>query len=177
MKNRIVSGVLFIAAVFAGPFSFAEEVPSRDIEMTIELPMGIDRAWPLWTENQALQSWLAPRADVVPRLDGSFEVFWDLDHPDQNSTLGCKILGVANNRFLAFEWRGPVEFADVMNVKPFPTWVMVEFEKISATKTLIHFRHSGWQGGDRWSAARNWQTNAWEHAFAALAALTGGKFK
>lgn len=146
---------------------------SQDIEKTIELPVSVEQAWEFWTDNQALQTWLAPKANVKATLGGSFELFWDLEHPDQNSTLGCKILALVPNRLLAFEWRGPVEFSDLMNTEPFPTWVSVSFERKAEAVTLIHFRHSGWQKGPRWDAAGNWQSKAWGMAFSELKSLAG----
>lgn len=145
----------------------------RDIENTIELPVSVEQAWEMWTDNQALQTWLAPKANVKEALGGSYELFWDLEHPDQNSTLGCKILALIPSRLLAFEWRGPVEFSDLMNTEPFPTWVSVSFERKAEKVTLVHFRHSGWQEGPRWDAARSWQSKAWEMAFAELENLAG----
>jgi uncharacterized protein YndB with AHSA1/START domain len=173
MKKALQVTAISVFSLVAAHFAQAETRTSRDIEMTIELPVSVERAWELWTENQSLQAWLAPRANVNLTLGGSFELFWDLEHPDQNSTLGCKVLSLVRNRLLAFEWRGPVEFSDLMNTEPFPTWVSINFENKSETSTVLHFRHSGWQEGERWEAARTWQSKAWQTAFTTLKNMTG----
>jgi hypothetical protein len=69
---------------------------------------------------------------------------------------------------LAFQWRGPVSYEELMNVDPLPTWVNIAFESVAMNKTIVHFRHSGWGEGERWAQARQWQAGAWNMAFKAL---------
>ncbi len=82
------------------------------------------------------------------------------------------ITSIVTNKILGFEWRGPVSFADLMNIEPFPTWVALSFESTAIDKTIIHFRHSGWGTGEGWDKARQWQINAWKMAFKKLTELS-----
>ena len=144
---------------------------SRDIAFDLKLKISVEDAWNLWTEPKRLVQWLTTEANVNPVLGGAYELFWDPTNHNDNSTLGCKITALVPYKLLAFEWRGPVLYADLMNVQPFPTWASVSFEAIEGDQTVIHFRHTGWGDNDRWNAARTWQTNAWAGAFKQLKAL------
>jgi uncharacterized protein YndB with AHSA1/START domain len=65
----------------------------------------IERASALFTRNELLPTWLTRVADVEPVVDGRYELFWDLDDPTRNSTLGCKITALEADTLLAFEDR------------------------------------------------------------------------
>jgi len=145
-----------------------KSVHTRDITFELELDVTIAQAWKCWTESKELEKWLTIMARVDPRLGGGYELFWDPTNHNDNSTLGCKITSYVPNQVLSFEWRGPVPFATIMNVEPVPTWVVVSFEALSADKSLIHFRHSGWLESKVWQEARDWQSNAWMGAFEEL---------
>jgi uncharacterized protein YndB with AHSA1/START domain len=124
--------------------------------------------WRAWTDNTALQSWLTVKANVVANVGGAYELFWQPETPEQNSTLGCRVLAVEPMRRLSFEWRGPPQFVAVMNTTPLPTRVEVEFEE-RAGATTMRFAHLGWGSSPEWDAARAWQEKAWLRAFGELA--------
>lgn len=144
-----------------------------DIEETINLEVPLEDAWRTWTEPRLLKRWLCEDANVEIEVGGNFELFWDLNNRSLNSTIGCKVIAMEPNRRLAFQWRGPPEFSDLMNVSPFPTSVSIEFEKINLSNCIVHFRHSGWGESERWILARDWQNSAWLGAFAELRKLLG----
>lgn len=150
---------------------------TRDIVFNLELPIAAESAWKLWTDSKLLEKWLTTEASVDPKLNGSYELFWDPTNKNENSTLGCRINAFVPNKILGFEWRGPVPFAALMNIKPFPTWVVLSFESTAINKTIIHFRHSGWGVGEDWNKARQWQENAWRMAFKELEELMAASSK
>lgn len=172
-KCLILSAMLLGSAAHADPdldqlkpaLAKGVNMETRDITFDLVFPVSVSEAWSLWTDSGKLEQWLTAKANVEARLGGPYELFWDPSTPSDNSTLGCKVMALAPHRLLAFEWRGPVPFADLMNVEPFPTWASVSFEAIAPNETHIHFRHSGWGTGERWDAARDWQKNAWSLAF------------
>lgn len=141
---------------------------SRDIIFDLHLNASVEDAWSLWTDSRKLEEWLTTEAEVDPRLGGAFELFWDPENHKENSTLGCKITALVPCKLIAFQWHGPVPFAILMNVEPFPTWASVSFESLNIDQTILHFRHSGWGEGERWNAAREWQEKAWSGAFKRL---------
>jgi uncharacterized protein YndB with AHSA1/START domain len=144
---------------------------TRDIIFDLELPIASESAYRLWTESKLLEKWLTTVANVDPKLNGPYELFWDPTNRHENSTLGCKVTSFVPSKILGFEWRGPIPYADLMNVQPFPTWVTIAFESIAIGNTIMHFRHSGWGEGDKWNKAKQWQTTAWQMAFKELEEL------
>lgn len=136
--------------------------------MDIPLNTSTSSAWQLWTNEKELEQWLTTRAHVEPKPNGPYELFWDPSNPNENSTAGCRITAFIPSKLLAFEWKGPVPYADLMNTAPLPTWVHISFEAITPSKTILHFRHSGWGQSTRWNEARSWQLDAWMGAFVNL---------
>lgn len=143
-------------------------------DLVFDLKMNISRSdlWNFWTDPEQVERWLTVKARIATHLGGAYELFWEPATPAWNSTLGCRIIGYTPTKLLAFQWRGPLAHAAVMNTDPAPTWVTVTFEELADDQCLMHFRHSGWGEGARWEAARTWQKNAWCAAFRELQALT-----
>jgi uncharacterized protein YndB with AHSA1/START domain/quercetin dioxygenase-like cupin family protein len=126
-------------------------------------------AWRAWTDSGKLTSWLTKKANVRAEVGGPYELFWEPEHPDRNSTFGCRVLEVVPTTRLSFTWRGPVQYADLMNGgEPPPTRVEVEFEGRTDGKTAVRLRHLGWGSSPPWQQARAWQERAWLGAFAEL---------
>ena len=150
-----------------------EEIPmnSKDIVFDISISKSTEEVWALWTENKKLENWLTVKANIEQKLNGLYELFWDPQNPNENSTLGCHITAFIPYKTLIFEWKGPVPYAGIMNIYPLPTWVVVSFESSSSNSAIIHFRHSGWQEGQKWEEARQWQKNAWLGALEELKKL------
>ncbi|MCB9654020.1 MAG: SRPBCC domain-containing protein [Deltaproteobacteria bacterium] len=141
---------------------------NQPVQILVSLSAPIERVWRAWTENEELTTWLTAKANVALLVGGPYELFWEPDHPDRNSTLGCKVTAFEPMRFLAFSWRGPTEFAHLMNTEPFPTSVRVAFTETSIGETVIELEHGGWGLGPKWAEARAWQDRAWRVAFAQL---------
>lgn len=149
-----------------GSLSRGAIVNSNDIAIDLNLEISLEEAWSLWTTEVKLEQWLTIKAHVEPKINGAYELFWDPSHPNENSTIGCHIAALIPNKKLAFEWKGPVPFADLMNsTTPPPTSVQINFEYLEPSKTVIHFRHIGWGNSTRWQEAREWQLKAWNEAF------------
>jgi uncharacterized protein YndB with AHSA1/START domain len=135
------------------------------VEQTYAAPRQM--VWAAWTEAAALATWLAMKANIRLVEGGAFELFWEPEHPERNSTLGCKLLGLVPGEQLTFSWKGPVDFADLMNVEPPPTSVKVTLRG-GAAETTVKLEHRGWGDGPRWLEARAWQEKAWRMALAEL---------
>ena len=143
----------------------------RIIYQRADLMCDVKRAFEMFTVNELLQSWVAPSADVEPREGGKYELFWDEENRKDNSTIGCKVTGIEPNRFLSFEWRGPVQYRDFMNDADPLTHVVVFFiphVEGSAPRTEVHLIHSGWRSSAKWEEARQWFVRAWQVSFEEL---------
>jgi uncharacterized protein YndB with AHSA1/START domain len=148
--------------------------------ITVEgtLTATIEHVWRLWTDPQQLCPWFALKANVVAQRGGPYELFWDVDHPDRQSTLGCRITFIQPRQWLGFTWRGPTLFDDLMNESavppPPPTHVAVSFTA-KGTQTTVRVSHTGWLDGERWAEARAWHVHAWNAVFQNLVALVEGR--
>lgn len=137
------------------------------IVLEVELPVPARAAWDAWNSPEALRRWLTKDARVGTAIGEHFELFWDTD-PSVNSTMGCMITEIHEQRSLAFQWKGPTRFAEIMNVEPLPTWVRIEVLEQSPYQTVIRLEHGGWQSGPDWEAARMWHESVWRNSLGQL---------
>jgi len=145
----------------------------RVLHRSVRLRCSTALAFELFTLNTHLQEWLAEAADVEPVVGGRYEIFWDPENREVNSTLGCRVTAVQGGELIAFEWRGPVQFRDVMNDADPLTHVVVAFMPSStdANWTDVHIIHSGWRSGPEWAAAADYFEKAWSLSLARLERL------
>jgi uncharacterized protein YndB with AHSA1/START domain len=143
---------------------------NKIIHHKIRLNTSKQQSFEMFTKNANVQTWLAKKADIEPYLGGKYELFWDLENKEINSTLGCKITAIEENKFLCFEWKGSAQFADFMNNTDPLTHVAILFIPDSKNSTTeIHLIHSGWGSGEHWEKARMWFESVWENALNNLA--------
>ena len=143
------------------------------IQIEIELSCDISEAFNYFIVNEQLESWLPEKAEVEPKAGGKYELFWDPQNQEINSTIGCKITSIEKDKFLSFEWKGPEIFQSFMNFCDPLTHVVVVFSTSSddPKKSILILFHSGWRDGPEWQKARIYFENAW------LGALTNLKEK
>ncbi|UCC20416.1 MAG: SRPBCC domain-containing protein [Promethearchaeota archaeon] len=126
----------------------------------------IDVAFRCFTINELLENWLTEKADINPKKGGKYELFWDLKNKEINSTLGCKITGIEKNKYISFDWKGPIDFQSFMNFADPLTHVIVFFSNNNKdpNMTIIHLFHTGWRNDTDWQKARDYFENAWSKA-------------
>ncbi|MFT5086614.1 MAG: hypothetical protein ACI906_005039 [Candidatus Latescibacterota bacterium] len=122
-----------------------------------------NEAFAYFTHNEHLESWLVEVAEVEPRAMGKYELFWQPDDRENNSTIGCKVTSITPNQLLAFDWKSPKQFKAFANSADPLTHVVVAFIQ-SGDSTDIHLVHSGWRDTPEWQEAREWQEKAWRVA-------------
>jgi uncharacterized protein YndB with AHSA1/START domain len=140
------------------------------IHLTVDLKCDVHHAFELFTVNRLLESWLTSAAEVEPATGGSYELFWEPDDRENNSTIGCRVTAIQADHFLSFEWRSPQQYKHFANNADPLTHVVVFFIPENGS-THVHLIHSGWRSAPEWEEARQWQTRAWEMAFKELKAL------
>lgn len=143
------------------------------IYRVIILKCSSDKAFELVTLGDHLHKWLTAVAEVEPRVGGKYELFWNPEDRENDSTIGCKILAIQSNRFLTLEWKGPTHFKRFMNqVRPL-TNVSVSFIPCPEG-TEVHLLHSGWRDTSEWEEARQWFDKAWAMALSELQKYVSG---
>jgi hypothetical protein len=144
------------------------------IHHSVRLQCDPHLAFEMFTLNQLLETWLANVAEVEPVVGGKYELFWEPNDRENNSTLGCKVTAVEFDKFIAFEWRSPKQFKHFANTVDPLTHVVVFFI-LSGKKTDVHLIHSGWRSSADWEEARQWQNRAWHVAFQELEKRVNGE--
>lgn len=151
----------------------------RIIHTSARLRCSAQRAFEMFTESRSLQSWLAPLAEVDAHVGGKYELFWEPDDRENNSTMGCRITALEPERFLSFDWKGPKQFKHFMNMADPLTHVVVLFfagrSMDSEEYTDVHLLHSGWRSTAEWEEARQWFEVSWGGAFAELSSQVNGR--
>jgi uncharacterized protein YndB with AHSA1/START domain len=153
-----------------------EEIMEQIIHQQIHLNCTPEKAFRQFTHSEHLERWLTGRAEVEARIGGKYELFWDLDHPERDSTLGCRITALVPDRMLAFDWKGLQEFSDFMNDADPLTHVAVLFFS-AKSGTELHLLHSGWRRSGRWPEAQAYFERAWTNALETLQGQIGADDK
>ncbi len=140
------------------------------IQITVNIECDVKQAFRMFTVNELLENWLTEKAEIEPEVGGKYELFWEPDNREINSTIGCKITGIEQDNFVSFEWKGPVEFQSFMNSADPLTHVIVFFSPNSndPNKTTIHLFHTGWRKDREWQQARNYFEKAWSQTLQEL---------
>ena len=122
----------------------------RDIDIQVLIENPVDRVFEAWVKPDMLERWLTRKAVVEAAVGGAYELFWEPERPEHNSTLGCRITDIVPNSELSFNWRGPEEHEEIMGDE---TQVFVRLEPCEGG-TLLRFVHTGWGAGAHWEKAR-----------------------
>jgi uncharacterized protein YndB with AHSA1/START domain len=145
----------------------------RIIHLSVRLGCDARHAFEMFTVDRLLESWLAGVAEVEPVVGGKYELFWDPEDRENNSTLGCKVTAIEPDKFLSFEWRSPKQFKHFANNADPLTHVVVFFIP-DGQATEVYLVHSGWRSSSEWEEARQWQESAWSGAFKELERQVNG---
>src|SRR5207245_7793596 len=101
--------------------------------------------WTVWTTNEGVTSFLAPKANIKLEDQGPYEIFFDPEAPlGFRGTEGCKILGLESMKTLSVEWKAQPQFP---NVRRHKTRGKIHFESGEAL-TTVRIAHSDWDCGD-----------------------------
>ena len=144
------------------------------IHLSVQLKCDPHHAFEMLTVNHLLEAWLVNVAEVEPVIGGKYELFWEPDDRENNSTLGCKVTAVELDKLIAFEWRSPKQYKHFANTAD-PLTHVVAFFIPSGENTEVHLIHSGWRSSAVWEEARQWQDRAWKIAFQELEKLINGE--
>jgi uncharacterized protein YndB with AHSA1/START domain/predicted enzyme related to lactoylglutathione lyase len=128
--------------------------------------------WKLWTTHEGLKTFFGAdnRIELIP--GGAFEIYFHTDAPaGLKGSEGCKVLSYLPEKHMSFSWNAPPQFEYVRNAD-YKTWVVVEFQPLSATQAALTLTHLGWPNDERWSPVYDYFDRAWDIVLANLSALS-----
>jgi uncharacterized protein YndB with AHSA1/START domain len=134
------------------------------LEVTVDAPPA--EVFRLWTTAEGVTKFLAPAANVEPRVGGRYQIIFDPVGDPEGAFHGTKVgkvLRVVPDREIAFEWPMP-PFGPELGGPPVPTWVELEFlpSPDKSGRTRLRFAQHGFRTGGKWDQAfpmfrdRNW---------------------
>ena len=171
MKKILVTLLWLIAvnmqAQLKLPFESMEE---KIIVVSTILNCNVEEAFTYFTENKKLELWLTKKAKVEPQIGAPYELFWEPEDPENNSTLGCKVLAVNAPHYINFEWKGPRQYEHFMNDADPLTNVTVLFTPMDE-KTQVTLLHVGWRANKEWQDAWEYFDQGWRPPFEKLEKL------
>ena len=133
-----------------------------------------EKAFEMFISNKNLENWLTTKAHIDPQVGGKYELFWEPNNPENDSTIGCKFLAFDKPNFLNFEWKGPKRYKHIMNnVRPLTNVTVVFTEQ--GNQTQVTLLHTGWREADNWEQARQYFIIGWKEAFSQLENYVKGK--
>ena len=147
---------------------------NKILNFSIRLNCDTHQAFELFTTNKHLQSWLTELAEVEPVKGGKYELFWNPSDKENDSTIGCKVTAIEQDKYISFEWKGPPQFKHFMNNADPLTHVVVVFIPCfsdSTPCTDVLLIHSGWRNSPEWEEARLYFERAWGGALRNLEKL------
>ncbi len=151
----------------------------ESINLSAWLGCNVNQAFTMFTNKEHLQSWLPVVANVEPKVGGVLEISWASKTKNKKkgkkkkTTMRCKILAYEPNKYIAFEWKGPVDKA-FMNSSEQGTQVSIYFLPINVKKksnmqfTEVHLTLTGWETTEDGNEARKWFEDSWANAFEKL---------
>jgi uncharacterized protein YndB with AHSA1/START domain len=70
------------------------------IEMNRHVQAPVKTTWDAFVDPAQVGTWFAARANVVPERGGAYDLFWQPNDPEHQSTIGCRITAIAQGRYL-----------------------------------------------------------------------------
>lgn len=155
-------GAAGVAAQAPGPPPSA-----RDIELQVVVDASPAEAWAAWVEEERVDRFFGVASRIEPRPGGAYEIRFrpgDDEASRANSTVGSRILGLEEGRWLAFGWSLPPWAEEPARSAP-PTRVDVQvgpaLDPAAGGRTLVRVRHSGFGEGDAWEQVRSFFHRSW----------------
>ena len=139
----------------------------NELKFEIILNASLEEVWNAWTDDSLIVKWFSPGANIEPRLGGAYELYFDPNDHNHMSTIGCTITEYEPMNHLSFTWKGPDQYAEIMNNPDNLTHVKVTFSW-EGERTTIALIHEYWGESDKWAEAKEWHRNAWDGVFKAL---------
>jgi uncharacterized protein YndB with AHSA1/START domain len=163
----------------------------RTVQFEIVVNASRAEVFQLWTTEEGLKRFFAPRANMDLRVGGAYEMIFapDLDPEGENQgTKGARILRLENDRALAFEWitfvyekhpsgfGPPVVSREVRNERPIPTWIEINLEDVPGRPgaTRLRLVHRGFRSGGPWDDALAYFWRQWGAILGRLGAVCTG---
>ena len=133
--------------------------PDRTIRGEITVNASVDEVWDAWLTEQGVKSFLAPACSIDARIDGPYEIYFDLEaERGQLGSEGARILALEPKKMLSITWDAPPHLSEVRKQW---THVVVRLKETPRGETKVTLTHDGWGEGKEWDEAFAYFARAW----------------
>jgi len=133
--------------------------PDRTIRGEITVNASVDEVWDAWLTEQGVKSFLAPACSINARVDGPYEIYFDLEaERGQLGSEGARILALEPKKMLSITWNAPPHLPEVRKQW---THVVVRLKETPRGETKVTLTHDGWGEGKEWDEAFAYFARAW----------------
>lgn len=140
----------------------------REIIKEKILDMNRECLYKKWTTKDGLNSFFSKDNDVELLPYGKFEIYFTIDENIVNrGSEGCRVLSFIPNKMFSFSWNTPPQFMD-LRTSGYYTWVVLEFEEIDISKTLLRLSNLGYPDDISWDRAYQYFGKAWDYVLDSL---------
>ena len=142
----------------------------RALEKEVLLDATVDQVWDAWTTRAGITSFFAPDAEIEPRVDGAFHIYFDASGaPGMKGADTMRYLALQPKTMLSFDWNAPPSIPATRGQR---TFVVLRFE-VRGERTRMTLFHAGWGSSDGtdgkdWDATHAYFDKAWDHVLASL---------
>lgn len=145
-----------------------------ELEQLVDLPR--DEAWALLATSDGWKRSFGVASKIELRPGGAFEIYFSMEAPEgQRGSEGCSVLSLVPGRMLSYTWSAPPRFSHARALR---TWVVAEFDEVSASRTRIRLTHLGFDAmaeanpdhKAEWEQTRAYFASAWPKVLGAIAA-------
>lgn len=147
---------------------------NRIIKVSVNVKGSSRKVFEMFVNSKKVESWLCNEANIETKVGGKYEVYNGEDKDD--NTEGCKVLGIDPTGYLVIEWKGPKQFAKLMNTENTLTQVCVLLHP-KGKFTQVTIIHSGWGAGTEWKKAYEYFESAWKAALTKLESVMSSNDK
>lgn len=127
-----------------------------------------DEVWTAWTTIEGVRRFFAEDARLDIRPHGAYEILFEvLSPPGRQGSEGSKVLSLVPGRMLSFTWGAPPDFPK--SRKELAQWVVVFFDPVGESQTLVRLVELGWKQGAEGEAVYRYFDRAWSVVLARLA--------
>jgi len=133
-----------------------------------------DEVWRAFTTSAGWKGFAEVESRIGSVPGDPFEIYFSMEAPEgQRGAEGCTILSVVPGELFSFTWNAPPKFA---HARVRRTWVVVDFQPVSAMATRVRLRHFGHaeqaaanaDHREEWQQVRAYFAAAWPRVIGAL---------
>lgn len=119
----------------------------------------VEAVWRAWTTRDGIVSFMAPDAEIEPRVGGAFHIHFNpYGEPGLKGADDMRYMALQPPTMLSFDWNAPPHLAQARQQR---TFVVVRLKDLGNARTQVSLTHLGWGEGGEWDLTYTYFERAW----------------